>query len=203
MVSISLLSGELLFAALWLLFRAAVWLKTKQIDWEREAWLLVMYINLAVILRFVFYSVSRLGGRVPPLLFDAALSWPPRLNLVPIVHILRFATRRDMLINLLGNVFLFLPSGIVYPLLYPRLRRFWRTLGAGALLSRLRRFWRTLGAGALLSLCLELCQLPFFERATDVDDLLLNTLGCAIGYGIWALWRAIADLRNRQKKGTQ
>lgn len=187
MVSISLLSGELLFAALWLLFRAAVWLKTKQIDWEREAWLLVMYINLAVILRFVFYSVSRLGGRVPPLLFDAALAWPPRLNLVPIVHILRFATRRDMLINLLGNVFLFLPSGIVYPLLYPRLRR----------------FWRTLGAGALLSLCLELCQLPFFERATDVDDLLLNTLGCAIGYGIWALWRAIADLRNRQKKGTQ
>ena len=70
MVSISLLSGELLFAALWLLGRAAIWLKTKQIDWEREAWLLVMYINLAVILRFVFYSVSRLGGRVPPLLWE-------------------------------------------------------------------------------------------------------------------------------------
>ena len=65
------------------------------------------------------------------------------------------------------------------------------------------KFRRFMVAGALLSLCLELCQLPFFERATDVDDLLLNTLGCAIGYGIWALWRAIADLRNRQKKGTQ
>ena len=184
MVSISLLSGELLFAALWLLGRAAVWLKTKQIDPKREAQLLVMYINLAVILRFVFFPVSRVGGRVPPLLFDAALAWPPRLNLVPIVHILRFATRRDMLLNLLGNVFLFLPSGIVYPLLYPRLRR----------------WWKTLGAGALLSLCLELCQLPFFERATDVDDLLLNTLGCALGYGIWALSRAIANHRNRQKK---
>lgn len=184
MVHISLLSGELLFAALWLLGRAAVWLKTKQIDPKREAQLLVMYINLAVILRFVFYSVSRVGGRVPPLLFDAALAWPPRLNLVPIVHILRFATRRDMLVNLLGNVFLFLPSGIVYPLLYPRLRR----------------WWKTLGAGALLSLCLELCQLPFFERATDVDDLLLNTLGCALGYGLWALARTIWNHRNRQKK---
>ena len=187
MVRISLLSGELLFAALWLLFRAAVWLKTKQIDPKREAQLLVMYINLAVILRFVFYPVSRVGGRVPPLLFDAALSWPPRLNLVPIVHILRFATRRDMLVNLLGNVFLFLPSGIVCPLLYPRLRR----------------WWKTLGAGALLSLCLELCQLPFFERATDVDDLILNTLGCALGYGLWALARTIWNLRNRQKKEGQ
>jgi len=187
MVKISLLAGELFFAALWLLGRAAVWLKTKQIDWKREARLLVMYVNLAVILRFVFYPVSRVDGRVQPLLFDAAAMLPPRVNLVPFIHILRFATRRDMLVNLLGNVFLFLPSGIAFPLLYPKLKN----------------FWKTLGAGSLLSLCLELAQLPFFTRATDVDDLILNTLGCALGYGLFALARMICDLRNRQKKEGQ
>ena len=187
MVKISLLAGELLLTALWILARAAVWLKNKHIDRKREAWLLLMYVNLAVIIRFVFYPFSRVGGRVQPLLFDAAAILPLRVNLIPLIHNLRFATRRDMLVNLIGNVALFIPSGIVFPILYPKLDG----------------FWKTTAAGALLSLCLELAQLPFFTRATDVDDLILNTLGCALGYGLWALSRAAWNLRNRQKKGTQ
>lgn len=54
MIRISLLTGELVFTALWLLCRAAVWIRQGRIDWKREAELLLMYINLAVLIRFVF-----------------------------------------------------------------------------------------------------------------------------------------------------
>ena len=54
---------------------------------------------------------------------------------------------------------------------------------------RLDRFPKVLLAGAGLSLCIELLQLPFSVRASDVDDLILNTLGVIVGYGIYALFR--------------
>ena len=34
-------------------------------------------------------------------------------------------------------------------------------------------------------------QLPFFDRVTDVDDLILNSLGFAAGYGIYLLVKTI------------
>ena len=37
-----------------------------------------------------------------------------------------------------------------------------------------------------MSLCIEIIQLPFSVRASDVDDLILNVLGVAIGYGSYA-----------------
>lgn len=47
--------------------------------------------------------------------------------------------------------------------------------------------------GFLLSLSIEIIQLPFAVRASDVDDLILNTLGCMVGYGIYALVRKIRN----------
>ena len=43
--------------------------------------------------------------------------------------------------------------------------------------------------GFLMSLTIEVLQLPFAVRASDVDDLILNTAGCMVGYGIYALVR--------------
>ena len=171
MTEISFFSAELALALVWIFLRLAVWARQRRIDWRREAQLLLMYVNLAVILRFAFFPMERLQGRVQPLLFDAAAVLPLRVNLRPLVQILWFASRRDLLLNLIGNVCLFIPSGIILPILY----------------RRLDRFWKVTAAGALLSLGVELLQLPFYVRATDVDDLLLNTLGVMLGYGVYAL----------------
>ena len=35
------------------------------------------------------------------------------------------------------------------------------------------------------SLAIEILQLPFFDRISDIDDLILNALGYSMGYGIW------------------
>ena len=55
MVEISFLTTELVFTLVWLLIRIAVWIRQRSIDWKREAVLLLMFINLAVIIRFVFF----------------------------------------------------------------------------------------------------------------------------------------------------
>jgi glycopeptide antibiotics resistance protein len=71
-----------------------------------------------------------------------------------------------------GNVALFLPLGFLLPLLAPRLDR----------------FWRTVGVGFLLSAAIELSQVasPGVRRA-DVNDVLMNTLGAAVGYLVYRL----------------
>ena len=183
MTAISFLTGECAFAGLWLFLRALVWLRQGRIDWRREALLLLMYVNLAVILRFTFFPMDRVNGQVQPLLFKPAAILPFRVNLIPLVHILRYRNKREMLLNVLGNVFLFLPSGIVLPLVYRRLNCFWKVVVAGA--------W--------LSLCIELLQLPFSVRSTDIDDLLLNTLGVVLGYALYALARCLRKKAARKK----
>ena len=175
MKEISFWAGELLFATVWLAARIAVWLSQGKIDWHREAKLLLMFVNLVVIIRVAFYPMARLNGRVQPLFFDPDTVYPFRVNLTPLVHLLEYKSRKEMLLTVIGNFALFIPSGIILPILYPKLDR----------------FWKVVTAGALLSLCIEIIQLPFSVRASDVDDLILNTLGVMAGYGIYAAVRAM------------
>ncbi len=176
MIEISFLTGEMLLLAGWLLARALVWLARKNIDWRREAQLLPMLINLGVIVRFAFYPMRLVNGRVEPLVFDPDMVFPLWINLRPLVHLFDFASTRDLLLNGLGNIAMFIPTGILIPILY----------------SRRNTFWKVLVSGALISLCIEIIQLPFYVRSTDIDDLILNTTGVALGYGVYALARAIS-----------
>ena len=67
MFSITFLAFELVFTAVWLLARLLVWIRQKRIIWKREAVLLLMYINLAVIIRFVFFPRELINGHIQPL----------------------------------------------------------------------------------------------------------------------------------------
>ena len=175
MVEIPFLFLEIVFTAIWLMIRIAIWINQKRIDWKRETVLLLMYINLAVILRFTFFPMSKVDGRIQPLVFDIATAFPFRVNLLPLVHLFDYDSKRDLLLNVIGNAAMFIPSGIVLPIVYKRLNTFWKVL--------------TTGIG--ISLCIEIIQLPFSVRATDVDDLILNTIGVILGYGIYALIRCV------------
>ena len=64
MIEISFLFGELVFAAIWLIIRAALWIYRKRIDWKREAMLLLMYVNLAVMIRVTFYPFRHNAGYI-------------------------------------------------------------------------------------------------------------------------------------------
>ena len=171
MAEISLLQLELLFALIWFACRIVVWVKQRRIDWKREAVLLLMYVNFAVIIRFVFFPMSRINGKVQPLRFDSSAVFPFKLNLIPFVHLTEYDSKKELLLNVIGNTAMFIPSGIVLSSIY----------------KKLNSVCKVIGVGALISLCIEIIQLPFFERTSDIDDLLLNTLGVAIGYLIYTL----------------
>ena len=87
MVEIPFLFLEFIFASIWLVIRSVVWTKQKRIDWKREAVLLLMYINLAVIIRFAFFPMSKVDGLVQPLIFDFVTAFPFSVNLVPLVNL--------------------------------------------------------------------------------------------------------------------
>lgn len=180
MVKIPFLFAESVFAAVWVLCRAAVWFRQKRIDWKREALLLLMYVNLAVLLRLTFFPLALVKGHVPPLRFNAAAILPFRTDLVPFARLLKYR-RRSTLLHMAENILMFIPSGILLPFLY----------------RRLDRFWKAVGVGALMSLGIELAQLLLSTRMTDVNDLIMNTLGAAVGYGLYALMRALAKRASR------
>ena len=148
-----------------------IWIQQKRIAWKREALLLLMLINLAVLIRFVFYPFFTVNGKVRPLIINMGSIQPLRINLIPLVNILDYDIKREAAINIIGNISMFIPTGIIMPILY----------------KRLDRFWKVLLAGAGLSFGIEMIQLLFPGSVTDIDDLILNAAGVAIGYGIYKL----------------
>lgn len=173
MIPIPFAAGSLLVVIGWIFFRLIAWRKTKSFCWKREAIQLLFLVNLLVIHRMTFHPFAKVDGQVQPLIFDIATAWPFRMNLIPFVNLLDYDSKRDLLLNLIGNTAMFIPTGIMTPLIY----------------KKRNSFGKTVLTGFLMSLIIEIIQLPFAVRASDVDDLILNTLGCAIGYGILSLCR--------------
>lgn len=161
----------IIISALWLLVRGICWLKNKRIDWKREAQLLLVYICIIVVVRFTFCPFGKVDGKIQPLLFDKDKILPFWLNYLPFVHWFEYPTMKEALLNLIGNTTMFIPLGIVWPSVFKKLN----THG------------KVIAAGVGVSLIIEVLQLPFYGRATDIDDLILNSAGYLMGYGIYLL----------------
>ena len=162
-------------SALWLLVRGIFWLKNKRIDWKREAQLLLVYICIVVVVRFTFCPFGKVDGKIQPLLFDKDQILPFWLNFKPFVYWFDYPTMKEALLNLIGNTAMFIPLGVVWPAVY----------------KKLDTHKKVIAAGVGYSLLIEISQLPFFDRVTDIDDLILNSLGFLTGYGMYLLIKAI------------
>lgn len=71
--------------------------------------------------------------------------------------------------NLLGNLLMFIPMGMVLPVLFEK---------------KFDKLWKTILCVAVIVLFVEITQFLTFRGSADIDDLLLNTISSAIGYGI-------------------
>lgn len=100
-------------------------------------------------------------------------------NLVPLKEISRFLKYRKtlgigtVLLNIVGNVVAFVPFGIFLPIFSVRCRK----------------IWFTVYYSFELSLLVELLQLVTKVGTFDVDDLILNTLGGIVGFGLYWIGR--------------
>jgi len=98
------------------------------------------------------------------------------LNLVPFKTIWAYTSDLGFgiaLKNILGNIIPFVPMGFLIPMAFP----FQRSL------------IKTMVSCLFLILSIEILQLIFYLGTFDVDDIILNSLSCFIGYMIFIVYR--------------
>lgn len=149
---------------------------------KKAMWQALFALYCAVMLWLLF---DRSGG------IEGAEYWEQvrqNLNLEPFRTIRLFLRlldsdtyRRTAIINLFGNIGMFIPLGFFLPLLWEGLRKWWRTWLA------------TMG----IMTAVEILQLFSLRGSCDVDDLILNLLGAAVGYGLF--W--ILNAKNKIRRG--
>ena len=88
----------------------------------------------------------------------------------------------------LGNIGWFVPFGFLIPFLLQR-----------------KTFWKVTCGGCLFSFLIEVLQFIFRKGYAELDDLILNTLGCMLGYGIYHFftktkWKRTKNFSNEQPK---
>lgn len=143
---------------------------------KQKLWQALFALYAAVMLYLLFARGSRASGL--PYWEDVQLS----LNLVPAKTLrlywgMLFSDNpgyvREAVINLCGNVVMFVPLGFLLPRVFPRLTRLGQIL---------------LATLAIMTV-IETAQCLTLRGFCDVDDLILNTAGAALGYGIHKLLR--------------
>ncbi len=160
------------FATVLLPFAAAfalAGLAYRRLGWRRGAGRGVATLLFALYVAVVLYGTG--AGTLADLVrlgfggSNASVNWLP--------------FTRDLLSgDYLINVLMFVPFGLFWPLAWPRASR----------------LWQVVTAGACFSLLIECSQLLNF-RATDVDDLILNTAGALLGWLCWRFWMLLARRR--------
>lgn len=179
MIQISYTSMIVFISIVWCFIRAVCAIKNKSVNCKREFKLLLVYICIVVVARFTFFPFSTVSGKIQPLIFESAKAFPFRINWIPLVNLFDYPEKRDVLINVIGNTAMFIPLGIIWPNAY----------------KDLNKHWKIVSAGVGFSLFIEILQLPFYDRVSDIDDLLLNSLGFIIGYLIYLFVKFIKNKR--------
>lgn len=90
------------------------------------------------------------------------LVWDPTINWIPFSDF-----SMSNILGMILNIVMFIPFGSFLPIYF----------------KYFRKMQITVLAGFLMSLSIEIMQL-FTFRATDIDDLIMNTFGALAGYGI-------------------
>lgn len=144
---------------------------------KQQKWNTALFLLYGFVMTWLLLGRARDAGDLP--------YWEHvsrHINLVPFHTIRLFAHQlvdpvfpdmvRRATINLAGNVILFVPLGYFLPVT-------WKSM---------RRFYRTVLTVATVIIMVELLQLLIQVGSCDIDDVMLNTVGAAAGYGIFRLF---------------
>ena len=132
MIKITYLEMVMVISVLWIAVRTFFSVKHRKFDVKRELHLLLVYICLIVVARFTFCPLRKVDGVILPLVFDATNVFPFRINLVPLVNLFDYDIFSEALINFIGNTAMFIPLGIVWPIVFKELDTPLKNLAAGA-----------------------------------------------------------------------
>ncbi|WP_042339545.1 VanZ family protein [Desulfosporosinus youngiae] len=128
---------------------------------------------------FVYYLTGVLSFTGIPSIMDIVhnsfgIITPKGLNFPPDeINLILFRWLTEGVRPYIENILLFIPLGFMLPCIW----------------KRYEGLWQTALSGITFSLIIELSQL-FNRRITDIDDLLMNTLGALMG---WVIFRLLKD----------
>lgn len=125
----------------------------------------LMYAYLSLVL---FFTMMPVIVSIPFMLDHPYKS----MNMVPFIDV--SLGRGDFFRQVVLNVIMTLPFGFLFPL--TRNKR--------------AKFGATVFSCFLMSLGIELLQ-PFFDRSSDITDLITNVIGGALGYGLYVIFRPV------------
>lgn len=87
----------------------------------------------------------------------------------------------DMAYQLIFNILMFLPFGMLLPIIFN-----WA-----------KKLSKTAAFGFCLSLAIETTQM-FIGRSFDIDDILCNALGAVLGYGLYVVFISVLKMMHHQ-----
>lgn len=155
--------------------------------WQRH---LSIYCLIGIVLSILYLTIGFFG--IHYLFTEHPYHF---LNLTPFVWVketyeMGFA---KMIWQLMMNLIMFAPLGFLLPVAHPGCRKWWKT---------------TLSI-AFFVMAIETLQY-FIGRSADIDDLIMNTLGGLIGYGLYTgcnrlfgdkpFWRKACGLTNEKEE---
>lgn len=173
------LSATIILFTMWSIFRYLV-LKRKikkcniknKFSRKKEfvLWLFVFYIIWLFQITVYRYGIdwSEISRRT---------NYTDNLNLIPLIEIIavyKYGTTWAFIYNFIGNIVWFMPLGIMLPILKDNLNLI-----------------KTVIVGFLVSLSIEIMQYVFNTGLCDVDDIIINALGTALGYLVYKLIKLI------------
>ncbi|OON90395.1 MAG: hypothetical protein ATN33_03080 [Epulopiscium sp. Nele67-Bin001] len=110
-----------------------------------------------------------------------------RINAVPFIELMKlldYGYVASFTYNVVGNILWFMPIGILLPM---QMRKYWSIFTIAF-------------CGFCVSLSIEMLQFIFGTGISDIDDLIINTIGTIIGYIIYKIAAIITVLRRRYEK---
>lgn len=160
--------------AVWVVWRLMLWRQTGG-NAVREVAIAVLFVWSLVVVYFTFFPMTII-------FYD----WHTRFSLVPfasISQLIRDTPPAVAFENIVGNLLLFVPIGVLLPVLFMRLR------------SLVPLLWRS----AAISLAIETTQMLTGARAVDIDDVILNTTGAALGFAVFSAATALLNRTPRSR----
>lgn len=135
--------------------------------------------HIVIVYIFVYYLTGVLSFTGIPSIRDIVhnsfgIITPKGLNIPSDeINLIPFRWITESFRPYIENIFLFMPLGFMLPSIW----------------KKYEVLWKTALSGITVSLIIELSQL-FNRRITDIDDLLMNTLGALIG---WIIFRLLKE----------
>jgi len=163
MIQVSFYAVALAMAALWLTLRIVAYVRTGEISIRKEFHIFLLFLYVLMIVRGVIFPMRSYDGGPVSVYVELPTMYPPRINIMPFTFITDYYPGWQ--VNVFGNIILFIPVGFLFPLVFRRINTFAKAV--------------VFGLG--FTCTIEFVQLFLRDRCTDVDDLILNTLGAAIG----------------------